>query len=470
MVTIRHVGVIDIGKTNVKVAVVDLEQRVEIGVLTRPNNVLPGPPYPHYDIDGHWHFICDALKELNLAHGIDALSVTAHGASAVLLDKEGRLASPVIDYEFTGPDDLETEYDEIRPAFSETGSPRLSMGLNVGAQIHWQLSNDPTLHDRIATVLTYPQYWTYRLTGKLANEVTSLGCHTDLWCPQQASYSSLIGKLDLGARMAPVKKAADLMGPLLPDVAQEIGIPADLKVTCGIHDSNASLYPYLQERRPPFSVVSTGTWVITLAIGGVDVTLDPSRDTLMNVNAHGDPVPSARFMGGREFDLVMSGREASCAARDVEHVLTEPILLFPAVDPRSGPFQGKTHSWNTDETNLSDGERYAAVSFYLALMTAECLKITGALGPSLVEGPFARNSLYLDMLAAATERSVETSSGSSTGTSTGAALLLDKKVTAQAFGSDFTDKAETFDGRLTGYASEWKSAVQSQLNRSIPQR
>ena len=27
----------------------------------------------------------------------------------------------------------------------------------------------------------YPQYWAYRLTGVLANEVTSLGCHTDLW-------------------------------------------------------------------------------------------------------------------------------------------------------------------------------------------------------------------------------------------------------------------------------------------------
>ncbi|WP_298816960.1 FGGY-family carbohydrate kinase [uncultured Roseibium sp.] len=459
MATIHHVGVIDIGKTNAKVAVVDLENRAEIGVLTRPNKVLPGPPYPHYDIDGHWDFICNALKKLNLDHGIDALSVTAHGASAVLLDKKGQLAAPVIDYEFDGPDELASEYDAIRPAFTETGSPRLRMGLNVGAQIHWQLSNDPTLHDRIATVLTYPQYWTYRLTGKLANEVTSLGCHTDLWCPQVAGFSSLVTKLGLSARMAPVKRAADLMGPLLPEVARKIGMPADLEVACGIHDSNASLYPYLLERHPPFSVISTGTWVITLAIGGVGVTLDPNRDTLINVNAHGDPVPSARFMGGREFDLVMGKRKGLCTAQDVEHVLARPIMLFPAVDPRSGPFQGKTHCWNTEETNLSDGERYAALSFYLALMTAECLKMTGARGPSLVEGPFARNSFYLDMLAAATGRLVETSSDSSTGTSIGAALLLDKKATAQASKSERSHKEETSDSRLSDYAGEWKSAV-----------
>ncbi len=40
----RHVAVLDIGKTNVKVAVVDLPTRTEIAVLTRPNHVLPGPP------------------------------------------------------------------------------------------------------------------------------------------------------------------------------------------------------------------------------------------------------------------------------------------------------------------------------------------------------------------------------------------------------------------------------------------
>ena len=41
-----------------------------------------------------------------------------------------------------------------------------------------------------------------------------------------------------------------------------------------------------------------------MAIGGRETALDPARDTLINVNALGDPVPSARFMGGRELDAV----------------------------------------------------------------------------------------------------------------------------------------------------------------------
>jgi hypothetical protein len=37
------------------------------------------------------------------------------------------------------------------------------------------------------------------------------------------------------------------------------------------------------------------------------VALDPARDVLVNVNALGQPVPSARFMGGREYELIRAG-------------------------------------------------------------------------------------------------------------------------------------------------------------------
>ncbi|WP_299821013.1 FGGY-family carbohydrate kinase [uncultured Roseibium sp.] len=457
MRSLKHVGVVDIGKTNVKVAVVDLERECEIGVLTRPNRVLHGPPYPHYDTDGHWRFICDALKQLHLEHGIDALSVTTHGACVVLMDAESELAAPILDYEFGRPDELAVAYDAIRPDFSETGSPRLGMGLNAGAQIFWQFRSDPGLAERTASVLTYPQYWTFRLTGVTANEVTSLGCHTDLWCPGDNRYSPLVERLGLSEKMPPVKRAADPPGTILPEVAQATGLPEGLPVSCGIHDSNASLYPHLLKRQAPFSVVSTGTWVIVLSIGGQAGCLDPDRDTLINVNAFGDPVPSARFMGGREFEMILGAREAACSVADITSVLEREIMLFPAVDPRSGPFQGRAQDWSVDETTLSDGERYAALSFYLALTTAECLAMTGAEGPILVEGPFSKNQLYLDMLQAATGRTTEAAAGSLTGTSVGAALLVAQKKTIS--GAAAPVEGPPADPRLESYASRWLEDV-----------
>jgi len=458
MTAIRHVGVIDIGKTNLKVAVVDLAQEKEVGVLTRPNRVLPGPPYPHFDLGGHWDFVCEALQELNRRHGIEALSVTAHGASAVLLDRDGGLAAPMLDYEYTGPDSLAADYDEIRPDFEETGSPRLSMGLNVGAQLHWQLRRDPGLIDRVATVLTYPQYWTFKLTGKRANEVTSLGCHTDLWCPAENRFSSLAGRLGLADKMAPVKQAADRLGPLLPSVARYTGLSPETPVVCGIHDSNASLYPHLLKRQPPFSVVSTGTWVIALAVGGADASPDPKRDTLINVNAFGDPVPSARFMGGREFDLVMQGRRAVPGEAEVARVLSDQIMLFPAVELHSGPFQGKLARWSVPVERLSDGERSVAVSFYLAMVTSECLAMIGARGPTFVEGPFSKNTHFLEMLEAATDRPVQTSEGIATGTSIGAALLV-RGPGATLIETEQADRNVTPSAALRRYAGRWRDKV-----------
>jgi len=459
MTEIRHVGVIDIGKTNLKVAVVDLAQGQEVGVLTRPNEVLAGPPYPHFDLKGHWHFVCDALRDLHRQHRIDALSVTTHGASAVLLDRDGNLAVPMLDYEYDGPDSLAADYDALRPDFAQTGSPRLSMGLNLGAQLHWQLASDPELRERIATVLTYPQYWTYKLTGTPANEVTSLGCHTDLWCPEERRFSSLVDRLGLAGKMAPVKKAGDRLGTLLPAVAARTGMPADTPVACGIHDSNASLLPHLLERRSPFSVVSTGTWVIALAIGGKHKPLDPARDTLMNVNAFGDPVPSARFMGGREFDLVLAGRTVACSEAEAAAVLEKQIMLLPAVEPRSGPFQGKQASWNVNEAGLTDGERFAALSCYLAMVTAECLDMIGADGPVIVEGPFARNSHYLAMLRAATGRRVETSEASATGTSIGAALLVQEDRQQGRAEVPVSSDDVPHDPLLEAYADAWRQRV-----------
>lgn len=459
MENVKHVGVIDIGKTNVKVAVVDIEREQEIGVLTRPNEVLPGPPYPHFDTEGQWHFICQALAQLNETHETDALSITAHGASGVLLDKSGSLAAPVIDYEFTGPDELASEYDAIRPAFEETGSPRLGMGLNVGAQLYWQFRSDPGLLERTAVFLTYPQYWAFRLTGIQANEVSSLGCHTDLWCPDENRFSSLVGKLGLAERMAPVKRAVDCLGPISTEVSKRTGLREEILVACGIHDSNASLYPHLFKREAPFSVVSTGTWVITLSVGGKQTALDPSKDTLINVNALGQPVPSARFMGGREFEIIMEGRDKAHSKEDVAAVLGKNIMLLPAVDPRSGPFQGRQYRWSLDEKTLSHGERFVAMSFYLALVTSECLAMTSADGPVIVEGPFAHNRLFLTMLETATQRPVETSESSSTGTSIGAALLCAAPGKRHAPSRISTDKKASIDLVLAHYASRWRELL-----------
>jgi sugar (pentulose or hexulose) kinase len=419
-----RIAVLDIGKTNAKVVVLDAQSGAEIATVRTTNTVLKTGPYPHYDIERLWDFVLKALKGFATTPGFDAISITAHGASAVLLAADGGLALPVLDYEHAYPDAVEEAYGRLRPPFSETFSPRLSGGLNVGAQIHYQKNQFPDDFARVRAILTYPQYWAFRLTGVAANEATSLGCHTDLWNPTTGTYSSLVDTLGIRPLMAPIRSAFDALGPVLPRIAAEIGLDAPVPVYCGIHDSNASLLPHLVENEAPFAVVSTGTWVICFAVGGDLEHLDPKRDALANVDAYGRAVPSSRFMGGREFEILAGeiGQVPPDAIEEaLEIVIDKGIMLLPNVVEGSGPFPGKAMRWIGD-ASASPAERLAAASLYLALMTEACLGLIGAKGAIFVEGPFALNRAYLSALSALTGSDVIALPGS-TGTSQGAALL-----------------------------------------------
>lgn len=442
----RHVAVIDIGKTNAKLLLIDLATGAEAKVFKTPNRVLDVAPYPHFDAEGLWSFLLASLKALAAEYPVEAISITTHGACAALVEESGALAMPILDYECAGPDSL-AEYDAIRPPFAETGSPRLTGGLNLGAQIFWQARTFPSAFARVKHILTWPQYWAFRLTGMAASEPTSLGCHTDLWNPWEGRFSALVARMGWRDLFPPVRPAS-ASAPLKPGLARELGLP-QVPVLSGIHDSNASLVPYLAAEGA-FSVISTGTWMISLAVGGPAVALDPARDTLVNVNARGTPTPTARYMGGREFDELTRGRIVAPSEADRSEVLSG-VMALPSLHPATGPFPGLKLSWTAEPA--SEGARTLAASYYTALMGAECLALIGAEGPIHVEGPFGGNRDFLAMLATATGRQV-IASGQSAGTGLGAAMLAGPLQCARTAAAPVLA-----DPALAAHAAEWRAKV-----------
>ena len=265
--------------------------------------VLPGPPYPQLDLDGIWRWAVAALRELAAMAPIRCIVPVAHGAAAVLMGGEAPVL-PALDYEHPAPDACAGELAALLDPFALTGSPILPLGMCLGAQLHWQERSFPDAFARASDLLLLPQYWAWRLSGVRATEVTSLGAHTHLWRPAEGAFSGLVERRGWARLFSPMRRAWETLGPVKPEVAAATGLPRDCRVVAGIHDSNASYLPHLVARAAPFTVLSTGTWVIAMAAGaGID-RLDPAADMLANVDAHGQPVPTARFMGGREVELV----------------------------------------------------------------------------------------------------------------------------------------------------------------------
>lgn len=425
----KHIAILDIGKTNAKAVLLDAKTGSEISVHRTPNKVLRDGPYPHYDIEALWQFFLKSLTDFAQNPGFDAISITTHGACAALLDDTGKLAMPVLDYEHKYAPEIRSAYAGIKPPFEATFSPSLGAGLNLGAQLHYLKTVFPEEFVNVSLILTYPQYWAYRLTGVPSVEATSLGCHTDLWLPKTGTYSSLVESLGIEGKFPPLRSAFDVLGQMHQDLADEIGISVPVPVYCGIHDSNASLLAHLLDRDPPFSVVSTGTWVVSFAVGGDLEGLDPKRDTLANVDAYGRAVPSARYMGGREFDMMTDGIKTPTPnkiAKALDVVLNHNIMALPSSISGSGPYPNNSLQWINADTANSD-ELYVAACLYAALMTATCLDLLKACGPTIVEGPFVKNPIYLSALSSFTERDVTAVSGS-TGTALGAGLLAGSTV------------------------------------------
>jgi L-fuculokinase len=414
-------AVLDIGKTNVKLVVLDHEGS-EVHVAKRANRVEPGPPYPHFDTDALWAWIMEALRGIPGPSAVETIVPVTHGATAGLLAGE-QLAMPILDYEHDGPDELADEYAAVVDHYARTFSPPLPLGLNLGRQIFWQSRRFPDAFAGVTDILMYPQYWAWRLAGEKASELTSLGCHTDLWRPRESCLSGLVERCGWSELFPPIRAAWEVLGPIRPEITAATRLPAKCRVLTGIHDSNASYLAYIASATPPFTVVSSGTWVICMAAGGRLDRLAAERDMLANVDAAGAPVPTARFMGGREYRAIQGEvRNGNASLADLDAVLARGTLALPSFAPESGPFPGRPGRIVGPALETS-GERTALAALYATLMLDFVLEQLGATGPIFIDGPFARNPLITDALATLRAGQPVQRLAATCGAGTGALLL-----------------------------------------------
>ena len=416
------VAVFDIGKTNMKVVVFDAAGKVA-AERGHPNASIPPDarwPYGRLQTEGAWAFLIGALKELGAQFPIEAISISAHGAAGVLVG-DTDAAAPAVDYEFDIDGDVAAEYDKLRPPFEETLSPNLPRGLNLGRQVFYLQRQFPAEFAAARAFLAYPQYWSWRLSGVPATEFTSIGSHTDLWRPIEGGLSSMVDKLGWRRLFPPMRKAWDTLGALKPEVAAATGLAPNVRVVCGAHDSNAALAPHLMSRREPFTVISTGTWVIIMAVGGKG-RLDPKADMLANVDVRGSRVPTARFMGGREFAVLAGETPADADEADVAGVIASGALALPAFSDQGGPFAGRKGAI-VGEAPATAKARAGLATLYAALMTAHLLQRLEAPGDLIVEGGFTRSPAFAAVLARLMAPRPVVIAPMSAGAAAGAAML-----------------------------------------------
>ena len=135
-----------------------------------------------------------------------------------------------------------------------------------------------------------------------------------------------------------------------------------------------------------------------MAVGG-KAPLDPDADMLANVDVLGRPVPTARFMGGREFAVLAGDRPAEAHEADVAAIVASGVMAMPAFSDQGGPFAGRKGRIE-GEAPATPPARTALATLYVALMTAHVLDLLEAPGDIIVEGGFNRSPAFAAVLAA----------------------------------------------------------------------
>ena len=229
---------------------------------------------------------------------VRALNFTSYGASLMHLDDRGNTVTPLYNYLKPMPDGVLEGFYEAWGGVEEfsrvTASPALGM-LNSGLQLLWLKKMKPALFSRIATTLHLPQYLSYLFTGRTVSEFTSVGCHTAIWDFERMQYHPWLRAENI-----------ELPQPVTSSGVFDVSIEGmTVRTGIGLHDSSASLIPYLKSSDKPFILVSTGTWCIIMNPFNTEpLTAEQLRnDTICNLGINRQQVKSARLFLGHIHDM-----------------------------------------------------------------------------------------------------------------------------------------------------------------------
>ena len=141
-----------------------------------------------------------------------------------------------------------------------------------------------------------PQYLSFLITDKALADITSIGCHTQLWDFNKNDYHHWVKEEGLVAKLGEFTPADSSL-----DITYE---GKKYKVGVGLHDSSAALIPYLENFNTPFVLLSTGTWCIALNPFNQDplTAAELKQDCLCYMHFKCKAVKASRIFAGNEHE------------------------------------------------------------------------------------------------------------------------------------------------------------------------
>lgn len=428
--------VFDIGKTNKKSIVFDEQYNILLEEVTSFEELHDEDGFPCDDLQKITAWMMSTAERLIADERFDIkkMNFSGYGASFVHIDKHNKSLTPLYNYLKPFPEELKTtfidQYGPLDNLLVDTASPFMG-NLNSGLQLYWLKHNQPEVYKKIKYTMHFPQYLSFIFTGNAASDITSIGCHTLLWNFNTNKYHDWVIAEGIDKKLAPIqptdsKSMIELFGKQI-----QIGI--------GIHDSSASLIPYVRSQEKPFTLISTGTWCITLNPFNQHLLTKSELDSncLCYMQYSGKQVKAAQLFAGNTHER---GVEKISTHYGVTEYFYKSIqynsTLLETDNPRKKILLNEKNESNFRESVFMDSaldifsSETEAYHFLVAEIIRQQRYSSGMVihntnvDKICVDGGFGKNVLYMKMLAEVFPKHEVVSASVAQASSIGAAMVI----------------------------------------------
>lgn len=231
-----YILAVDVGTSSLKGVLYDIEGNV-LGAATRRYEYRSANPgWAEATPEDWWTAFEGTLIDLqqmgfSLA-AVNGISFTGQMHTGVLLDEQGQVLEPTILWldRRAAAETAELDARLQLPPWQMNSTYTLP-------KLLWLHRHRPEVIKRVRTILWPKDYIRYRLTGRPGTEKTEPGGAV-LWDWQNASWATdrlaLVG-LDASV-LPPLHQADEVVGPPLPELAEQLGLNPQAKAVAGIGD------------------------------------------------------------------------------------------------------------------------------------------------------------------------------------------------------------------------------------------
>lgn len=281
-----HLG-IDVGTTSTKCLAVASDGRVLAFAQKGYGLSHPQQGWAEQDPQDYWTALVDVVRRVVAecaANGwnpdsVESMAMSTQGDTLILADENGTPLMPAISWMDTRAGEECNELVTNKGAsfwYRETGQSLTPY--SSACAIRWVQKNRPELWSGVRRVCSVSDYLAVRLCGRFVTDTPSASW-SPLFSPVSRMWSaSVLDTLDIAPDMIPeAVESGAMIDPLLPEVADELGIGRGAVLVAGAFDQAAAAYGS-GAAAGGRSVLSCGTAWVLYSVSSVPVR-DPRELT-----------------------------------------------------------------------------------------------------------------------------------------------------------------------------------------------